>query len=343
MCLYKSGAGYRMTKKERTREAALHHSTDIIPWQLDVVEAVSDRLVRYYGREDYDYEIVGNHIVRIKYKNHRIIDSLHYEDIFGVVWRRDKYMGNIGSIKDITFKEPVLPPEFDPKSDPELVGKLCRKACERYPDRFIIFEIGFSYFERAWSLRGMENILTDFLLEPAFADALFEKLLAYNLEIIKEAAKYDIDCIMLGDDWGQQRGLIMGKPLWDRFIRPGVKKMYDAIKSHGLFTAQHSCGDNRELLCELCSMGLDIYNTFQPEIYDVEQFARDFGGYLTIYGGVSTQGVLTRGTPTDVREQTLRNMELLGKYGYIVAPTHQITSDAPPENILAFVETVTNQ
>ena len=30
---------------------------------------------------------------------------------------------------------------------------------ERFPDRFRVFQIGFSLYERAWTLAGMENML----------------------------------------------------------------------------------------------------------------------------------------------------------------------------------------
>jgi uroporphyrinogen decarboxylase len=42
-----------------------------------------------------------------------------------------------------------------------------------------------------------------------------------------------------------------------------------------------------------------------------------------------------------VKRETGIMIDILGRNGgYIVAPTHQITTDIPLENILAFVETV---
>ena len=40
---------------------------------------------------------------------------------------------------------------------------------------FRLFQIGFSLYERAWTLRGMENLLKDFLINPGFI-WLFKKL-----------------------------------------------------------------------------------------------------------------------------------------------------------------------
>ena len=93
------------------------------------------------------------------------------------------------------------------------------------------------------------------------------------------------------------------------------------------------------MLPDLIDIGLDVYNTFQSEIYDALSFKREYGDDITIYGGVSTQNVLSHGTAQQVRNETKRMMEIMGKNGgYIVAPTHQMTNDIPLENIIAFID-----
>lgn len=108
--------------------------------------------------------------------------------------------------------------------------------------------------------------------------------------------------------------------------------------------AQHSCGDVSEVFPDLVELGMDIYNTFQPEVYDVAEMKRLYGSRVTFYGGVSTQRLLPYTTPDEVRAETKRLMKVLGKGGgYIVAPTHAIPDDVPTANILAFLDAVRNQ
>ncbi|HHX64139.1 MAG TPA: uroporphyrinogen decarboxylase, partial [Chloroflexi bacterium] len=58
----------------------------------------------------------------------------------------------------------------------------------------------------------------------------------------------------------------------------------------------------------------------------------------------STQQVLPRVGPDQVRAEVRRMIRQIGVGGgYIVAPTHDIPRDVPPENIVAFVETVQSQ
>ena len=82
-------------------------------------------------------------------------------------------------------------------------------------------------------------------------------------------------------------------------------------------------------------------DTFQPEIYDLKKFNLEYGNDITIYGGISTHGVLSQGTPEQVYDTTIKSVEILGKNdGYIAAPTHQCTNDIPVENFLAFLNAV---
>ena len=329
------------TKRSRVIAAISHQECGVVPCQLDLTDNMKAKLANYFNNENFLTEIAGNHIVRAKNKNHHIIDERTYMDIFGVVWQKDS-SGDIGSVRGYHFTNDDFNNTYEfPKPDPALIEEKCNEMLNTEPELFHIFEIGLSLFERAWSLRGMEDLLVDMKINEKFVDDLLDRITEYNLGVIDLAAQYPIDCIMLGDDWGQQRGLIMGYPLWKRFIRPRIKLIYDRIKSYGLYIAQHSCGDNYELFPDLIDMGLDIYNTFQPEIYNFETFKKEYGKYLTIYGGISTQGVFAYGTPQEVYDTTLRTVDILGKDGgYIAAPTHQLMHDTPIENVLAFLDAV---
>jgi uroporphyrinogen decarboxylase len=333
-----------MNQRERVIAAIKHKNTDIIPYQLDLTQSVYDKLCDYYGDTEFLYHIVGNHLIREKNKKHTFLDARTYVDIFGVTWYKDQEGGDIGNVKEYIFNEPDIKLFTFPEPDAELIKSKCEMIVNSHPNLFKIYEIGFALFERAWTLRGFENLLMDFMLEEDFVNELLDGILEYNLKVIDLAAQYPIDCFMFGDDWGQQKGLIMGPSLWNKYIKPRMSVMFDRVKKNNLYIAHHSCGDNYILFKDLIEMGLDIYNTFQPEVYDLRKFVEEYGSSITVYGGISTQGVLSKGSPENVREETKRMMNVLGKKGgYIVAPTHQIPSDIPLENILAFIETVKGQ
>lgn len=71
--------------------------------------------------------------------------------------------------------------------------------------------------------------------------------------------------------------------------------------------------------------------TLEPEI-----LAKRYAGKITLHGGIDTQGVLPFGTAEEVRRETRKYMDILGKDGgYILMASQAFEGDVPIENIEA--------
>ena len=185
----------------------------------------------------------------------------------------------------------------------------------------------------------MENALAYMITDPEFVHELLDRILAFNLRVLDILLEYPFDAIYFGDDWGQQRDMIMGPKLWREFFKPRMAVMYAKVKNSGKFVIQHSCGDVEEVFPDLIEIGLDCYQTVQPEIYGLARIKERYGDKLAFWGGISTQRDLPARTPDEVREivrETARIMRPGG--GYILAPTHAVPQDVPPENIIAMLD-----
>ncbi len=339
-----------MTRRERVIQALKHKSTDIIPYNITFTIPQKQKMAEYFGDPDF-IDKIGNHIDTVYYSG--FINEAESEmkdkpgyfvDDFGVIWNRSGIDKDIGVIDNLVLPEPDLKNFRLPEIDFNVLRRQYQQLADSERDTFKMVDIGFTMFERAWTLRGMENFLTDMLIEPSFAHELLDEICEFNMRIINVALEYDIDAIHFGDDWGQQRGLIMGPRLWREFIKPRMKRMFEAVKSKGKFVSLHSCGDIHELFPDLIEIGLDVYQTFQPEIYDIREFKREYGKDLAVWGGISTQQLLPYATPEEVRRVTIETMKILGENGgYIAAPTHDVPGDVPPENIEVLIDVFKNQ
>jgi uroporphyrinogen decarboxylase len=191
----------------------------------------------------------------------------------------------------------------------------------------------------------MEKLLMDFANNSAFVNKFLDRIMYWLLDVIEEYNRYDeLDAIHLGDDWGQQHGLIMGPSYWREYIKPRLKVVYAAAKSTGKYMTIHSCGDVKELFPDLIEIGLNMFNPFQPEVMDVYEMKRLYGDKLTFHGGISLQKTLVFGSPEDVRQDVLKMLEVVGKNGgYVCDACHAITRDVPAENIDMLIKTVQNQ
>ena len=286
-----------MTKREVIRTVFQGKHPPYVPWSFSFTKEARLKLVEHYRVQNLE-SVLHNHLIGLgsDIGFFEPIDHDRVRDVFGVVWNRsvDK---DIGVVEGTVLSEPTLsgysfPDPLDDRFFAEIPAKL-----EQYSDRFRVFQIGFSLYERAWSLRGMENLLMDFFDQPQFVHQLFSAIADYNIAQVRKALEFDIDAVHFGDDWGQQRGLQMGPEIWRQFIYPELKRMYQVIRQAGRFVSIHSCGDVDELLDDLIVIGVNCFNPFQPEVMDVASLLKKYRGRLTFHGGLSTQQILPYATP----------------------------------------------
>lgn len=327
-----------MTKRQVIKQVLAGKIPPYVPWSFRFTQEAKAKLIAHYGESDLP-SLLGDHILELgsDIGFFEDVGNNCVRDVFGVVWDRsvDK---DIGNVQGRVLPEPTLAGyEFPNPLDPRFFADIPAKT-QRYPDRFRLFCLGFSLYERAWTLRGMDTLMMDFYDHPKFVRDLFHAIADYNLAQIREALKFDIDAVYFGDDWGQQHGLQMGYKLWKEFILPVVERMYGAVREAGKDVFIHSCGDVDELFDDLVAIGLNCFNPFQPEVMDIEALLGQYRGRLTYWGGLSTQQTLPYGTAEDVRRETNHLIEIGRGGGYILSPAHSVEGDVPLENMLAFIE-----
>src|SRR5665647_187009 len=211
-----------MTKRERILSAVNHRQTDFVPYEVGFTHQEYERVSNYLNDKNFVNKI-GNHISSIYYDgylNEITPGSGYWKDDFGVVWNRNGADKDIGVIDGFVITEADIKQFTLPELDEKRIRGEYEKLAAKKDDTFKFGSIGFSMFERAWTLRGMENLLMDMILNPKFVDEMLDAITDYNLRIIDIAVEYKIDGFHFGDDWGQQQGLIMGPKHWRRFIKP---------------------------------------------------------------------------------------------------------------------------
>lgn len=330
-----------MTQRELVINTLLHKENSRVPFFAEFTEQEKQRVIDYVGNTDF----LGKYKTALHYWQYWAYPTEiegkcgYFKDDFGVVWNRNGADKDIGVVDSPIISEPDISLYPEPFLDEKRIRENCEQLLATKGDKFCFAGIGFSMFERLWSYVGMEDALVYMITEPEFTHALLDKILEFNLKVIDIFNEYPFDGVYFGDDWGQQRGMIMGPALWREFIKPRMAKMYERAKKNGKFIFQHSCGDICEIFPDLIEIGLDCYQTVQPEIYDLKKIKSDHGDKLCFWGAISTQKALPCLTPDELREVIAKTVKIMSTGGgYILAPTHAIPADVPPENVIAMLD-----
>jgi len=313
-----------------------------VPWYIEFTARPAALLRAHFNAEDLDL-CVANHMFTYRPPTRRFEQEAPglFRDMYGTLWDRtiDK---DIGTPRSFALPEPSL----DGYDFPACAGGEAetRRAIAAHPGVAVRLSLGFSLFERAWALRGMENMLLDMIERPAFVHELLDAICEHDLRVLDWALQFNPDILHFGDDWGQQHGLIMGPRLWRQFIKPRAARLYARGHEAGKIVSIHTCGDVSEILDDLVEIGVNLFNPFQPEVMDTAAVARKYRGRLAFHGGLSIQRVLPFGTPDEVRAETRRLIDEFGREGgYVFAPAHAVPADVPLRNILAFLEVLYEQ
>ena len=209
-------------------------------------------------------------------------------------------------------------------------------------------------FEMSQRLRGMENVLCDFLLDPEVVGILFDKLLEIKLKFWEMALNElgdIVDIVVETDDYGTQESQLISHETFKQIIKPRlselvafVKRKLNSKKGNGEkgYFFLHSCGNVRPLIPDFIEMGIDIINPVHLRATGMDPVAlkRDFGRDIVFWGGgVETQSILPYGTPAEVAENVKENIQtLMVNGGFVFTTIHNIQAEVPPQNIVAMLE-----
>jgi len=203
-------------------------------------------------------------------------------------------------------------------------------------------------FEMLFWLRGFQNAYLDIARGKGVAEAVMDRLLDVQKEFwgaICDELRGLLDVALLTEDLGTQRALMISPEHFRAMVRPRIEELIAHIKrrSPGTRILLHSCGAIYPLIGDLIDIGVDLLNPLQPKAAGMapQRLKTEFGDDITFHGGVDIQSVLCNASPSEIIEHVSSLIEVLGERGgYIVAPSHCVQADIPPENIVAMVEAV---
>jgi uroporphyrinogen decarboxylase len=238
-----------------------------------------------------------------------------------------------------------------PWPDPADPGRYrgLKETARRYQEEGygVVVSAPLMVMTQAQGMRGLEQFMSDTVLNPSLLEYLMDRILEIQLEmsrrLLDEIDPY-MDVIVMGDDLSHQGGLTYSPDMYRRLFKPRHRKILRVLKEEfgDARVLYHCCGGVEPLLPELIDLGIDALNPVQVSargMGDTKKLKAEYGRDLTFWGGIDTQRILPFGTPAEVRDEVRRRIEDLAPGGgFVLAAVHNIRPEIRPENICAMFE-----
>lgn len=188
----------------------------------------------------------------------------------------------------------------------------------------------------AAAVRGHERFLLDLAEceEPAAIDQLLDRCVEATTRYalaLRSAGAHGTSIGELGCD-------LISPALYRRYALPHLQKFFAAMRKAGFPAALHQCGNSKAVLPDMVASGASI---LELDVHtDPPTVKQATGGGTAVLGMVDPAGVVHRGTPERVREQSRRALDVLAPGGgFIIGPGCALVPETPEENVTALVET----
>jgi uroporphyrinogen decarboxylase len=236
-------------------------------------------------------------------------------------WSENEWGYRLVSLGDGTLGHPVeaFYPELPP---PEAIRVPALREAERMSlvpafldaagDRYRLASLDLSGFTVYALLRGFEGAMQDFIVDPEGFAALMDRIIDFECDLIRLAARHGFHGIHLADDWGTQSGLMISPKRWRSLFKPRYARQFAFARALGLDTWFHSCGRVDGILGDFHEIGVDVMNISQPNVVDIAEVGRRLRGRQCFLLPISYQTVSINGTPEDIVAEARRLHEYLG-------------------------------
>ncbi len=255
----------------------------------------------------------------------------------------ERTLTTAGFFADAT--DPALVDQF-PWPDPALYidrGVLHDRVRLVPEDRARLALLWSAHFQDSLAAFGMENALAAMLLAPQMYQAVIDRITSFYLranEIVYESTKGELDLVLIGNDFGSQRGLLVAPQQLRDSVFAGTRALIEQAHAYGVRVIHHSCGSIYPIIPDLIGLGADAIHPIQALAADMDagRLSVEFGDLVSFVGGVDVQELMVHGSPQDVRKRVGELCELFPT-GLVVSPSHEaLLPDVPADNVHALFE-----
>lgn len=189
-------------------------------------------------------------------------------------------------------------------------------------------------------LVGYETFCYKLYDDPAFLDAIFGKVGAFDLAVTRACCDFDcFGALYLSDDLGYKTSTMISPETIRRYIIPWHRKMAEVAHARGKLVWFHSCGQMYDLIDDyIDEVGIDAKHSFEDAVLPVTGAKARYGDRLSLLGGIDVD-LLARGDEEVIRARTREVLDAcFPGGGYFLGSGNWVTSYVPLDSYLAMLD-----
>jgi uroporphyrinogen decarboxylase len=267
------------------------------------------------------------------------INETTFVDEWGITWEIND--DGIPYAADHPIKEESdLDNWSPPDPDRDYRFESLTLAVERFKGHRAIVFLSHDAFEFSHYLRGLDNLLVDYIINPEFVHRLAEKVMSYKLRVLARAAEIGADVLCTGDDYAHRTGTIMSPAHFREFVLPYLQQAVDVAKANSVPFLKHTDGYLWEIVEDILGTGIACLDPLEPIAdMDMARAKAAFGDRVSLAGNVDCGQLLPFATPAEVEEAV---KETIAKGapggGFILASSNSIHPAVDPQNYKTMVD-----
>jgi MtaA/CmuA family methyltransferase len=178
-------------------------------------------------------------------------------------------------------------------------------------------------------LRGVESMFLDLIDTPQMYLRPAEIITENQIRFAKAQIAAGADMIGVGDSVAS----LISPKMYQDYVLPFEKRLFDAIHDAGAAVKLHVCGDISRSIHLMAQTGCDMIDI--DWMVPVDESRRLVGPNITLAGNFDPSAVLLQGSPQDVADAARRCIEMGGQR-FILQPGCEVPPGTPEQNLRAF-------
>ena len=334
-----------MTPRDCVLDAIHHHQPERLPYSLGFEGDVEQRLNEYYQGTAWKERLVrfftGVQAVDTDIKT-PLGGGRKRTRMVGI-WRTDRlpwHLENPAAGTDLPLMATPSRPQKSSsgRSGSRRLPRSARRTADTFRDRSPGLGPVRAELEPA---RVRELPWWNASRTRTFSRKSLDRLMNLYLAFVEYTCDLPVDGILFGDDWGDQRGVIIGPKRWRRFLKPRWARIYAAVHRHGKIVMHHSCGSVADIMPDLIEIGdgragKRPARSGRDEPLRAEEEVGRQDHFLGLPGQPEHHPLWH---PREIKAEIRRLRSEMGQGGgYILAPAKPLQLETPTENAVAIFE-----